>query len=437
MENIQDYIRITACRLCGSEALRRILSLGNQYVVDFPDKPETDKPRVELNLMFCEKCNLVQLEHTVNPTILFSKFWYRSGINEQMRSALEDIVTKSITKAKLTTGDAICDIGCNDGTMLEMFPKSAFVTVGFDPSDIINSIDAQRRMKIAINEYFDRRKALGVCSHIGKKFKLITAIAMFYDLNDPAEFLQDCKSVMTDDGLLVIQMNYLMSMINNHAVDNVCHEHLTYFSLTTLRWLLNKVGLDIIDVETNDVNGGSIRAYIKKVPLLKDDVTKEAFNRIKDLLQKEKEFGVSDVNVYINFGRKIKDTLETLLQTITKISLEGNPVYAYGASTRGTVLLQSTPMPLPLAGVAERDEHKFNKYMVANWLSIHPEVFVRERTKFMLVLPWHFKQSIIEREKEWLNNGGTLVFPLPNVILVTKNGEESMVNENKTITVGV
>jgi 2-polyprenyl-3-methyl-5-hydroxy-6-metoxy-1,4-benzoquinol methylase len=428
-----EAIRITSCRVCSSDALRKVLSLGNQYLADFPETPKTDKPRIELSLVFCEKCNLVQLEHTTNPDLLFQKFWYRSGINEMMREALHDIVIKSSEKVNLQPGEAACDIGCNDGTMLSMFPKSIF-TVGFDPSDIVTSLEAKSKMKYSIHNYFNKKEALDIAVKIGKRFKLITAIAMFYDLNDPAEFLNDCKTVMTDDGMLVIQMNYLMSMIKNNAIDNICHEHLTYFSLTSLKWLLNKVGLEVVDVETNDVNGGSFRVYVKKIPITSKDVKGDAYERIKNLLKQEKEFGIDKATKYIEFGQQVKRLLQKLVEVLTEISIKGNPVYAYGASTRGTVLLQSTPYPLPLAGVAERDSNKFGKYMVSNWLNIHDEDYVRNRAKFMLVLPWHFKDGIVEREKEWLSNGGTLIFPLPQITLVTKDGE-TIIKENQNASV--
>jgi SAM-dependent methyltransferase len=416
------------CRVCGYDFLIQVLSLGNQNIADFVDSPITKKPVVPLNLMFCEHCKLVQLGHTTHPDILFSEFWYRSNINEMMKLALQDIVNKSYEKAKLKEGDLVLDIGCNDGTMLDMFPKT-ITTVGFDPSNILDTDEARNRMTHAVNTYFNKIDALKISNHFGKRYKLVTAIAMFYDLDDPAGFLQEIKSVMAEDGLLVIQMNYLLSMLRNYAVDNVCHEHLTYFSLTSLRWLLNKVGLEVIDIELNEVNGGSIRVYIKRIPLQKDEVSGDAYERIKNQLDVEKQFQLSKIETYIRFGNEIKDKLKKLMEVITDISIKGNPVYAYGASTRGTVLLQSTQFPLPLAGVAERDSNKFGKYMVANWLKIYSEEYVRERCKFMLILPWHFKEAIVIRESEWLNNGGTLIFPLPKLHMVTKDGET--VIENK------
>jgi hypothetical protein len=425
-----EYNLISTCRVCNSEALQPVVSLGKQKLVDFVDIPgESNKPSIPLEMIFCPHCKLVQLRHTTNPNLLYNEFWYRSGINEQMRSALLDIVIKAAHKAKVSDGDIVCDIGCNDGTMLDLYPKNV-TTVGFDPSNQIDTDEARTRMTYAVKNYFNREDALRVTSKVGKRFKVITAIAMFYDIPDPAEFLNDVKLVLDDDGIIVIQMNYLLTMLQNNAFDNIVHEHLTYYSLTSLRWLFTKCGLDVIDVEENDVNGGSFRVYLKKLPIKKDDIKFGGFERVKAMLDKEKDAKLDQIKTYSDFGNRVINTLSILTRYIVELVANGNIVYGYGASTRGTVLLQATAVPLPLAGVAERDENKFGKYMISGWLKILPEDEVRSRCKYMLVLPWHFSESIINRERDWINNGGTLIFPLGGKdhgpYVVTKDGERSL-----------
>ena len=412
MKEKRSYVEAQFCRICGSDALRDVLSLGEQRVVDFTSRPgDTEKPLVPLTLCVCARCYVTQLRHTTAPDILFTEFWYRSGINEMMRAALQDIVVKGYEKAQLRDGDAILDIGANDGTMLSMFPDHT-ITVGMDPSNIIDTEEARSNMKYAVRDYFNAQTANKIINKIGKKFKLITAIAMFYDLEDPVEFLSDIRQVLADDGVLVIQMNYLLSMLQNNAFDNVCHEHITYFSLTAFRWMLSKSGFEIIDVETNSVNGGSFRVYAKRVPISHIDLAKGSYDRVRMQIELEKEYGLNKLDTYIQFGHRVKTLLQLLTEYIVELVSQGNTVYGYGASTRGTVTLQSTPVPLPLAGVAERDQKKLGKFIVANWYKIVTEEFARERCKYMLVLPWHFEQGIIEREKEWIENGGTLIFPL-------------------------
>jgi hypothetical protein len=234
---------------------------------------------------------------------------------------------------------------------------------------------------------------------------------MFYDLDDPVQFLNEVKSVLAPDGMLIIQMNYLLTMLKNVAFDNIVHEHLTYYSLTTLRWMLTKVNLEVVDVELNEVNAGSIRVYIKRMPLTRNDLIPGALERIREVLDEEKEYGLDKIETYHQFGNKIISVCNELQQYIVNLVKEKNVVYAYGASTRGTVLLQT--INLPLAGVAERDENKYGHYLVAGWLKIHPEEYVRQRCKHLLILPYHFLSGILEREKEWMQQGGKLIIPLP------------------------
>jgi 2-polyprenyl-3-methyl-5-hydroxy-6-metoxy-1,4-benzoquinol methylase len=407
---MSSYTTVSKCRVCGTEDLRRVVSLGNQRIVDFPKTPSTDKPCVPLDLMFCGRCHLVQLGHTVNTDLLFREFWYRSGISEVMRQALQDIVINGMQRVKMKVGDIVCDVGANDGTMLSMFPEG-MIKVGFDPSNQISTPEAKVRMDYAVQDYFNKQDAINITNKVGRPFKLITAIAMFYDLDDPVQFLNEVKSVLAPDGMLIIQMNYLLTMLKNVAFDNIVHEHLTYYSLTTLRWMLTKVNLEVVDVELNEVNAGSIRVYIKRMPLSRNDLIPGALERIREVLDEEKEYGLDKIETYHQFGNKIISVCNELQQYIVNLVKEKNVVYAYGASTRGTVLLQT--INLPLAGVAERDENKYGHYLVAGWLKIHPEEYVRQRCKHLLILPYHFLSGILEREKEWMQQGGKLIIPLP------------------------
>ena len=393
--------------------------------------PSSNKPTVPLELVLCGHCNLLQLSTSVDPELLYRQFWYRSGINESMRKALSDVVGYTISKADLKVGDAVLDIGANDGTMLSMYPKE-IIRAGVDPSNIILESEPVSRMTYAVHGFFSRPMGLKLVETIGKRFKAITAIAMFYDLDDPAGFLQDCKAIMEDDGILVIQMNYLLSMLKNNAFDNICHEHLTYFSLTSLTWLASRIGLSVVDVSTSEVNGGSFRVTLKKSPINKSDFTKESFDRVRDLLEIEEEFGLNTEAPYDAFKKRVLDIQYKLSRFVTQETLKMKRCYAYGASTRGSTLLQS--VSLPLSGVAERDERKVGKYMSANWLQIMSEDAVRCRADYMVVLPYHFKDAIVEREKDWLGKGGTLIFPMPKPHLVTKDGEKEIVlDELKSI----
>ncbi len=251
------------CRVCGSNKLIPILSLGDQYVTNFVDDAKGDYPHAPLELVLCNVkdggCGLLQLRHTVERDLMYRKYWYKSGISTTMVKALADIASAAERLVNLSTGDIVIDIGANDGTLLRQYKTPGLVTVGFEPSNLWK-LGIEGNSKI-INDYFNYesfRRELG-----SKKAKVITSIAMFYDLEDPNTFVEDIKKCLDENGVWIIQMNYLGLMLENNTFDNISHEHLEYYSLLSLLNLLDKHNLEAFDVELNDVNGGSFRIYIK------------------------------------------------------------------------------------------------------------------------------------------------------------------------------
>lgn len=417
----QAYKEFSKCRVCEGTDLVLVIPLGNQKVVDFVKKPgDSKRPIAPLEMVMCSHCKLVQLKHSVLPEFLYPEFWYRSGITDSMKWALKEIVGVGIQHTKLQPEDAVLDIGANDGTMLGFYPRGV-VTCGIDPCNQIVSPEAKKNMVYAVRAYFNKATGQDLVKKIGKQFKVITAISMFYDLDDPIIFLHDAKQILHDDGVFIIQMNYLATMLKNNCVDNICHEHIAYYSFKTLEWALERVGFSVIDADVNGVNGGSLRVVLKKAPAQKDDYLEGAVDRIKNIIEIEESMKLDEVQTYLDFGKRVKDLLYQLSVYIMQQTLNGKKCYAYGASTRGSTLLQS--VPLVLSGVAERDPNKIGLFMNADWLCIFSEEYVRERADIMLVLPWHFKTEIVAREKAWLDGGGTLVFPLPTPVAVTKDGE--------------
>jgi len=402
------------CRLCKREGLKPVIDLGLQYVVDFvPDPMDSKLVRVPLKMVRCTKCGLVQLQHTVNPDLLYRKFWYRSAINEQMRMALNHIVECAMELVQPEKGDAVLDIGANDGTLLGWYP-GVVKTVGIDPcAELMDEAWNNKRADVVIRDYFsaEKVKAYG-------PYKIITAIAMFYDLDDPVEFLRQCKSVLAPDGVLVIQMNYLMGMLTNFAVDNIAHEHLTYYSLHTLKTAVEAAGLDIVGAQENDVNGGSFRVYVSHPnfsPKAPNSFSVDIVLKAADMMLKEWKAALDGQEIYSKFEQGIKDKCSALKTYLNKLASEEARIYIYGASTRGTVLMQLLDLGKGvIQGCAERDEKKFGLHMIGGtWPKIYPEDYVRSRATHFLVLPWHFKQSVVKREEQWLRSGGKMIFPLP------------------------
>lgn len=399
------------CRVCKAGLPRTsIIDLGDQYIVDFPKKGEKGRDHAPLELALC-KCGLLQLRHTVDADTLFKTFWYRSGINEQMRAALANVVTSAAAQVSLKPKDLVLDIGSNDGTLLSMYGDD-IGTVGFEPATEVAEESRKNTSAIIWNTYFNAKNAL--YSSIGKKYKIVTAIAMFYDLDDPLAFIKEVEQILHDDGVFVVQMNYLGSMLRNLAFDNISHEHLCYYSLQTLMQMFQSVGLVIVDAETNEINGGSIRIYAKKKGI-------NSF-RCAQLLREDMQICKRDK--IEQFAERIDDCCAELGLLLGGLAKEGKKVYAYGASTRGSTLLQtlfntSANAKDYILGVAERDPNKFGREMNGLDLAIISEEDARKEADYFLLLPYHFWSSISKRERQWMVNGGKFILPVPFVKVAT------------------
>lgn len=410
----------TTCRSCLTPLPKvNILDLGKQTIVDFLLPGERGRGSAPLQLVACPKCTLLQLRHTVNPDVLYRTFWYRSGVNEQMRAALQDVVDEATSRVKLKDGDFVGDIGSNDGTLLSFYDNGPvwLKRVGFEPA-LALAKESWDKIEdgVVLSDYFSANGALGATG--GAKFKILTAIAMFYDLDDPAKFMNDVYATLADDGIFIVQMNYLKMMLGNLAFDNIGHEHLCYYSLTSLNSLFNKCGFTIVDLELNGVNGGSIRVYAKK---LNNVAPHKMHPRVLELLEEE-TLSMTPA-VYQKFGERVDQLAKDLKDFLTRLHKAEKNVYAYGASTRGSTLLQTvlrTPRSRKLVkGVAERDPHKYGREMAGLGLKIMSEEDARDFADYFLLLPYSFWPSISQRENDWLRKGGRFILPLPYLKVVS------------------
>ena len=409
------FEEISACRVCGSKELIEILSLGEQYVVDFVDNPSGDSNKGPLNLVICKNCGLLQLKHTFDHDSLYKKYWYKSGISTTMVAALSDIVKKAETLIPLAENDIVIDIGSNDGTLLEQYNKNNITRIGFEPSNLGTLVNAKNIT--VIHDYFTFEQFNK--EFMTKKAKIITSIAMFYDLDNPNKFVEDVKNSLDDNGLWIIQMNYLGSMLSNNTFDNISHEHLEYYSFTTLNYLLRKHDLVPFDVETNDVNGGSFRIYIKKVGE-KIKPFAGSSERIEKLVLYEKNLELDKIKTYNAFADRIKKIRTDLLNLLNEKKKEGKKIFIYGASTRGIVILQYVGITNKLIDAAtDKNPDKWGKYIVDTEIKIMSiDQYRQEKPDYLFVLPYHFIDEIKEQEHEFINKGGKLIVAIPNVRVI-------------------
>lgn len=414
---------IIRCRACNSEELIPIISLGEHYVSDFVATGEQNRIKIPLNLVLCNSCKLLQLKHNAPAEAMWGdQYWYKSGINRLIKEDLKDIVDSSEKLVNLKSGETVVDIGCNDGTMFEFYDKEGVEKIGFEPSKNV-AMEAKLKGFNIINNFFnadDFRREFG-----NRKVKIVTAISMFYDLEDPNKFLRDILSILDEDGLFVIQQNYLVSMLEQNAFDNICHEHRTYYSFTSLKNLLEKHGLEIFDIKLRDINGGSIRTYIRKKGNLNITTFNGAEQRLSQLKEKEKQLNLDTPKPYLEFAQRVDEIKWQILKFIESEKLKGKSFGVCGASTRGNTTLQYFGLnSRHIIAAAEANPDKWGKRTVGSMI---PIISVDEMKKinpsYQIVLIWHLFEGLMEKEKEYLKSGGKFILPLPKFKVIEYSEE--------------
>jgi len=420
-----NFREITKCRVCGFEKLTPIISLGNLYVSDFLEDSELGlSQKAPLELVLCNGsdggCGLLQLKHSVPSHSLYRNYWYRSGMNQSMTNELYGIAAKVEKLISLDKNDFILDIGANDGTLLRGFNTKGINLIGFEPALNLLKYSEVGTTKI-ITDFFNASSWEKEFGNV--KAKSITAIAMFYDLDDPNEFVADAAKCLDKEGVFIIQMSYLPLMLSQNAFDNICHEHLEYYSLLSLENLLKRHNLEVFDVELNDINGGSFRIYIKhKNGGINIEVEPGAEERIKKLREDEKKLKLDNKRIYEEFAGRVENIKKEIYDFIKKEVKQGRKIYVYGASTKGNTLLQYFGLDNNLiTTAAERNPDKWGKKTVGTLISIISEEKARaQKPNYFLILPWHFLKEFREREKKYLKSGGKFIIPMPEFKVISE-----------------
>lgn len=385
-------MKITKCRLCDCDKFESVLSFENMAITSMFPKYGEEVKTADINLVRCESCGLLQLIDIYDKDDFYNNeiYGYRSGINKSMVNHLNDIKALALSHVKLWQEDAILDIGSNDGTLLNLFGKVCR-RVGIDPTIKKFSKYYDKGIEV-VPEYFSKDKLSG-------KFRVITGLSMLYDIEDPVKFLAEVNDILEDDGIVILEQGYVMDMINKCSYDTICHEHSCYYGVKQLRILAKKTVFNIIDIKFNDINGGSVVIVLSK--------------------NKPEMEGIEDIDETYDlkqFVENIEARREELLQVLTSLSEEGKTVIGYGASTKGNVLLQYCGIrPDLVKCIVDINKDKWGRVTPKTNIHIVPEVV---NADYMLVLIWHFKDYILEKEKEFIKNGGKLIFPLPKVEIV-------------------
>jgi len=404
--------------------LAPVIDLGAQALASlFTDgKPENSlQTPIPLEVVRCDAqrtpgaCGFLQLRHTVPPDILYYDYGYRSGINTTMRHHLQELARTVESAVTLRDGDLVVDIGANDGTLLLGYRQPGLVRVGFEPSNIRPANPDHGLLYIPnifrgrdVHERFPGRRA-----------RIITSIAMFYDLDDPMQFCREIGEILADDGLWVVEMSHVGAMLDHNTFDTICHEHLGYYTVHALHYLLERTGLELSDLTFNDANGGSLRALVRtRRP--HDPLPPANQQRIAQALQDEQDKGYHLADCYAQFRQRVEAIKRDLRALLRDVHQAGKTVYGYGASTKGNVLLQYCGLgPDDLVAIADRNPAKVGRRTLGTNIPIHSEEAVRAaRPDYLLILPWHFLDEFLERERALREAGTRFIVPFPQARIV-------------------
>tara|TARA_Y100001949_G_scaffold54257_1_gene45681 strand:- start:1294 stop:2496 length:1203 start_codon:yes stop_codon:yes gene_type:complete len=389
--------------------------IATTFVTDNENNPMA-KIKIPLTLILCKKCGLVQLKETVKPDLLYKNYFYRTAINETMKRDLQDVVNYAVENVKTESNDVIVDIGANDCTMVSMYPDH-LKRFGIEPATNIDWSNVNESITI-VNDYFSKDIVLKATNY--KKAKIISATAMFYDFDDPNVVTKDIKDILHEDGVCVIQVSYLLDTIRDMNFYDVVHEHLEYYSLKSINYLMERNGLKVIDATTNFVNGGSLRVLVTH-----KDSRRPKSKRYQEILDEEEKWNLEELDTYVQYEQKIKDIIKKSREFIVNEIENGGTVIGLGASTKGNVLLQICRIGKDLLPyISDRNKEKVGLRTLGTDIEIISEEKARKiNPSAMLVIPWNFKEEILSREQNFIQNGGKMLFLMPKPYIVDNNGE--------------
>ncbi|MDC6449537.1 class I SAM-dependent methyltransferase [Pseudomonadales bacterium] len=406
--------KIESCRICNNTSLEMVLDLGVQVLTGvFPSRIDENITRGPLQLVKCvgdgDVCGLLQLAHSYDLDEMYGdNYGYRSGLNDSMVKHLRDKVARILSQVSLNDGDLVIDIGSNDSTTLQAYPNPELSLVGIDPTGVKFQEYYPEHIKLIPNFF---SSDLVKTQYPGKKAKVITSFSMFYDLEEPMTFMKEAHEVLADDGIWVFEQSYMPTMLEMNSYDTVCHEHLEYYALAQIKWMASRVGFNIIDVEFNDVNGGSFSVTVKKTNELNGNKHAQL---VDDILARENDLMLNSLGPYLGFAERVKILKDDLIAFVAELNKENKKIYVLGASTKGNVLLQYCEFTKnDIAYVGEVNPEKYGKFTPGSKIPIIPEKeLVGMNPDYLLVLPWHFKKFFMSSNKY---GESKLVFPLPEL----------------------
>ena len=419
------------CRICGNQRLTPVLNIGDLPISSvFPKPTMPDPPVSSLEMVLCDGpldadiCHLLQLKISADVSDMYgATYGYASSTSPLMVTHLTKKVEELAQLVKLKSDDVVLDIGCNDGTLLNHYQQYSVKRLGCDPSSKKFKDNFQKDIKV-IYDFFSKETIQPLLTN--KKCKIITSIAMFYDLDEPQRFVNDVSDCLSDDGIWALELSYLPLFLTNLSYDQICHEHVAYYGLRQLKWLAEKAGLTIVDVSFNEMNGGSF--YILAGKSQGPYKPKQTF--INKIL--ESETPLVSFNTYKKFKNRILSHKDESREFLKLVKEAGKSVIGYGASTKGNIMLHFcniTEKDLP--SICDAQSQKWGSVTPGTRIPIISKKEMRERKPdYLFVFIWHLRKEVIQQEMDYINSGGKLIFPLPRLHIVDKNNYQRYCDSN-------
>ena len=408
------------CKNCKKNFLKKIVKIGKQPLSGFFYlKKKTNLRKYSLDLYKCSKCNLVQLNNTANTKKMYGNHYgYRTSVSKMMLSHLSEKVKRLKKNKFIEKGNNILDIGSNDASFLKLLKKD-YNLYGIDPS--AGKFKKEYRGIKLIPNFFSKKNILQHTKNKNIKFDIISSFAIFYDVEDPNSFCKDIELLLNDDGIWICEFSYLPLMLKNLTFDQICHEHIMYYSYSVFEKILLKNRLKVIDIKLNEINGGSIEVIIAKIKSKRISNIK-LINKIKI---DEKKI---NKRAYVNFSNRIKKIRKDLISFVNN----NYPIIGYGASTKGNIVLNYCKLDnRKISYVCDASEQKLGKYTPGSNIKIISKEKMRIlRPKYILVLIWSFRSEIIKQELDYIKKGGNLIFHLPKFHIINKKNYKNFLNKN-------
>jgi NDP-4-keto-2,6-dideoxyhexose 3-C-methyltransferase len=410
------YRRIDRCRVCGNPQLEPLIDLGEQALTGvFPRRLDQRVPSGPLALVKCHGaggCGLVQLLDSYAAEEMYGdNYGYRSGLNASMVTHLRGKIARILSRVAPPPGALVLDIGSNDGTTLAAYPDGRYHRLGIDPTAAKFRQYYPPDVQLVCDLFSERvfRAAVG-----DRQAAIVTSFAMFYDLEDPLAFMRELHRVLADDGIWVFEQSYLPLMLERNAYDTICHEHIEYYAMAQIAWMAERAGFKVIDIDRNDINGGSFSVAVAKSTSAHAETPELA-----RILAEERAAGYDGLEVYAGFARRVADSRAALRGFLADARAAGKTVGALGASTKGNVILQYCGLTAAdVIAVGEVNEEKFGGFTPGTHIPICPEAeLIAREPDYLLVLPWHFRDTFL-RKRDRLRGATRLVFPLPALEVV-------------------